>query len=166
MEDLKPVGLKAKASPTKAGKKPLTEKQGPGVDLEEWSPVGNALNIPPKLEKIAEEREIQYRWLSAKTLATNTGYHPKGWKVFKVPEGVDVGLEDFHIGRSPDHTLRRGTMVLGYKPNEAAAHHREHLEKRAALYTGEKYAKQKADKIRAMSKDGNVKVIEGYEENG
>lgn len=154
------LGLKGARKPTETKRK---------IDLEEWSPVGSVLKVPNKLIKIADEQGIEYRWLSATMLSKNQGYHPRGWKVFPIndfcdPE-ADLGLGTFHIGKTPDGTLRRGSMVLGYKPKEAGDVHRKVLKERADAMAS--FQERKADQLRQVARDhgGKAQVVVGYEDN-
>ncbi len=147
------------------GKKPIAEKKTK-MDLDAWSPLGNALTVPPQLLKKADQEGFEFRWLSAKGITKNSGYHQRGWHVYKVENPQELGLADFHIGRDPDGTLRRGTMILGFKPKFACDDHRARLKRKADLMN--RYQKNKADDLRTRSRDSNLGAVihEGYEENG
>jgi len=145
------------------GKKPIAQKKK--IDLAAWAPIGSALHLPPELMKKADQDGIQFRWLRAKHIAENSGYHKMGWRVYEVENPEELGLHDFHIGREGNQ-LRRGTMILGYKPKEAADYHRKGLQEKADRQLG--FEGSKADQLRqkAQSANLNTRVYEGYDENG
>lgn len=146
----------------KDGRIPIKQKN---INLEEWSPIGNALKLPLKLIKFGQEQGIEFHWLSSKQIAENQGVHVRGWKVFRVTDHKEIGLYDYDLGKQADGTVRRGSMVLGYKPKEAADDHRKVLKQKASHFG--KYESTKAQELRNVSKSANVsaKIYEGYDEN-
>jgi hypothetical protein len=66
---------------TKDGKKPLSQKPSPSDFLLTDDVFGNMLAIPPELQAELDSQGLEGRWLNAKIIATNQGYHPRGWQV-------------------------------------------------------------------------------------
>jgi hypothetical protein len=152
-----------KQSAIKDGKVSVKKKK-PSINLQEWTPIGDALQLPLKLLKLANEEGIEFRWLSAKHIRENHGSHTKGWRVFRVKqtEADDLGLHNYDLAKDADGTIRSGTMILGYKPSEAATHHRKILKEKADRMNN--IESERAQRLRNMS-GGRAKILEGYEEN-
>lgn len=152
-----------------SGKLPLSKKPRPDWNIQDFSPFGNQVDVPKNLKKLGKEMGIVFRWLAAKDLHANYGYHPKGWKPFKMSDfNMDpdsAGIKDYHLGKDIDGYVRRGTLLLGFKPVEARNIHRDFLKKKADAQMG--YEKQKAEELRQKSKEGNLgaRIFEGYDEN-
>ena len=147
----------------KAGKAPIEQRKN-NIDMAAWSPIGNALKVPDALYKYAKEKGIEFRWLSRNKITRNSGSHDAGWRVFTLPDGVNMGIENFHFGTPDRKELTRGSMILGYKPKEAAEYHRDILKEKALRMRG--VPAQKAEGLRQLSKDAklNLNVSEGYDD--
>jgi len=153
LENKKGIGLSA-------GRKPIEQK--PTIDMDAWSPLGkNALSLPPRLLKLGEEEGIEFRWLRYSHIEANSGQHDKGWQVYKIGNPDDLGLTDFHVGKNPDGTLRRGRMVLGYKPKQAAQYHRQVLKDRADRQWTSPASKEN---VKHKAREAGSKVYEGYDD--
>lgn len=147
----------------KNGKIPASKKGQ--VTLNPDSVFSNKLIIPEKIKKDLEERGLEARFVDAKKLYENNGYHERDWVPYVMPP--DMRTTEFKFGNDPDGVFRRGTLLLAVKSKEDAAKHREFLRLRAERLNVTNHQKEEADKMRQWAKEtrGGVKVLEGYEEN-
>lgn len=86
---------------------------------------GSTQSLPADVKADMEKRKLVPRWLNAQEVAKNQGYHPKGWQIYKRPEGMSV---DYQFGSDPTGVVRRGDCILGFKPATGeGASHEKHL---------------------------------------
>jgi hypothetical protein len=149
----------------KDGKKPVSQKAAKGSFFMSDDVFGNQLAVPAEIQEELAEQGLEGRWLNAKTLHSNQGYHPKGWSVYR-RKAPTVDSSAFKFGSDPDGIIRRGDLILGVKTTEKADLHRRHLSSRADRYSN--INADKAQELRdLMSTSGfkKAKVYEGYDEN-
>lgn len=147
------------------GKKPLSAKpQGSNFVTEDI--FGNTLALPEGLAKTLEEQGLEARWVNAKQLYANQGYHNRGWVVYKQASSGTIDNASFLRGNDPDGLVRRGDCILAVKKIEAAEKHRQYLKDKAERQN--RTSKDAASELRQMASAGGVKtqIHEGYDEDG
>jgi hypothetical protein len=146
----------------KEGKKPVSSKAAPAPSFYSYDDLfGNLQRIPDDILKELDEQGLVGRWINAKKVYENQGYHEKGWRVYKRKSAAATPIE-FKTGSDPDGIIRRGDMLLGVKTKEEASKHKTYLAQAAERQKGA--AAKSAQELRKMM-GGQGKVFEGYEEN-
>ena len=155
----------------KQGKKPLSKKPAiKDMIIREDDLFGNPLTVPPHVAADIEKQGKEARWVDARKIYDNHGYHAKGWMPYKKSDELMAkegqSQSDFKSGADPDGTLRHGSLILAVKPKEAAEKHRQLLKQKAERQKG--YNKQKAAEFRQMAKEGfkdaKKVIFEGYDD--
>ena len=151
----------------KQGKRPINQKP---KQLREEDIFGNPLTIPPAIQAELKEKKLEGRFIDAKKLYENHGYHPKGWIPYKrsTPKSGTIEVEsvDFKSGSDPDGTFRRGSLILAVRSIDASNQHRELNRQKADRQRG--HMKSRAAELRQMAREnfGEAKrvIYEGYED--
>ena len=140
-----------------AGRKPLSAKPKMST-MKSFSTdiFGNALALPPELEKELKDKGLVARWVSAKLLHANQGYHPKQWKPYKREPGATMEGVEFKSGSDPDGLIRRGDCILATKTAEQFQVHQDWLDDKASRYKGHNQAK--AAELRATARAAGAKT--------
>lgn len=149
----------------KSGRKPLPAR-GLAPMLREDDLFGNQLTLDPGLAKELKDAGLEARFVDAKKLYENGGYHPKGWEVYKRKNtSGTIGSRDFKFGNDPDGIVRRGTLILAVKKTVDAERHREFLRQKAALQSA--VVPKAAEDLRRAAREGNVDTVvdETYDED-
>ena len=142
----------------KDGKKPLSQKPtGTDTGFE----FGNKLFIEPELKAKAATEGKELRFISAKKLYENAGYHENGWTPYIVEKGSFGTLSGFKFGNDPDGVLRRGDAILACRSVELSEKHRTHLKNKASKYSQNAHKKDAENLDHAMRKAGLGKAIIG-----
>lgn len=148
----------------KNGKLPLSAKAAPASTGAAFaSQFGNRLAVDDGLHQEITGKGLEYRWLDAKKLYANQGYHENGWTAYK----RTAAPVDFKNGNDPDGIIRRGSMVLGVRAKTMGDSHRAHLRDRALAQVGkDRNAAQRrgAAELRKMAGNSGIKVTEGDDE--
>jgi hypothetical protein len=148
----------------KEGKKPLSSKPKQ-VNPFTSDILGNTLAIPDEIQAELESKGLVGRWLNAKEVYKNQGYHPRGWSVYRRDKPSSDTL-NFKFGNDPDGIVRRGDCILGVKTVEQHKAHKDHLDARARR--GYDINAEKAKEMKSLlGQSGlkNAKVLEGYDDN-
>ena len=147
----------------KNGKMPLSKKGT--VTANPDSVFTNKLAIPKDIQADLDKRGMVGRFVDAKALTENYGYHKSDWIPYQMP--TELRKSQWHTGNDPDGTFRRGSLVLACKSKEDVAKHKAFLKLRAEQTTVTRHNKEEAEKMRHWAKEtgGGVKILEGYEEN-
>lgn len=146
-------------SQIKNGAKPLSSKPSP-APLRDEDFFNNRVSIPEDVKADMEARGLIPRWLNAKDVAANNGYHKNQWLVYRRPKDM-VANDDLSFGQDPDRVVRRGEMILGYKTIEEVKRHRDYLAKKAHGTKNRGSNSQQAQELRAEARNtfGNSKMI-------
>jgi hypothetical protein len=146
----------------KSGKKPLSTRRPVSVNPDDA--FGNKLALPADIRKIFVDNGWEPRWLDGKKLQEQGGYHDRDWIVFRRPKTDNSDGPAFKFGNDPDGIVRRGSLILGYKPGEQAAKHRAFNTARADRFKS--YNREKADELRHLAKENrlDVTIHEGYDD--
>jgi hypothetical protein len=152
----------------KQGKKPLASRPKPG-GIKYDDLFGNNLALSPEMQKELDEKGLVGRFVDAKKLFENGGYHPKGWVPYRREKksGDILDKDEFRFGSDPSGVIRRGSVILAVKRKEEVEKHREFLKQRAALYNPQTMQDEKAEELRRFSKTNRLDTVihEGFEEN-
>jgi hypothetical protein len=146
----------------KDGKKPLSQKPTPTM-LEDGFDFGNKLYIEPSLKAEAKAKGLEIRFINAKKLMENSGYHENRWVPYLVEKGTNGTLSGFKFGNDPDGVLRRGDCILAARPIETGDAHRKTLHNRASRYSQEAQKNAEKNFGEAVRKAGLGKAIIGDE---
>ncbi len=130
------------------GKKPLSARESYKEAALTEDIFGNTLALPEGLKKELTEQGLVGRWVNAKTLHANQGYHPKNWIPYKKKSSGTIDTKDFLQGSDPEGIVRRGDCILAVKKTEDVQKHR----------------KEKAEELRNLARENrvNATVDEGY----
>ena len=148
----------------KEGKKPLKTKPTL-ASLQNAAGFVNTLALGPELKAELEKANLKGRFVDYKKIRDNDGLHTKGWKIYKRPKRDTIAIDQFFTGAEPSGYVRRGSMVLAVKDKKAWRAHRDLLDYRAQSLKAN-FAKQQAEELRQMAKEGNVPttIFEGYDD--
>lgn len=123
---------------------------------------GDRLAIPAEIKAEMDARGLVPRWISAKTLGSNNGRHPKGWTPFEMANSIVNA-----VSGTSDKLYRIGDLILGAKTKEQHAKHAKYLKDKARMQSSE--SKNRAEEMKANIRDQKgskyVQVVEGYEDN-
>jgi len=152
---------------TKSGQKSISDKP----KTADLTPVNhddiysNPLKLPKELEDELDKKNLVPRFISAKELYKNQGYHKAGWRPYKRRyDTMEKPERDFHQGSDPEGIIRRGDCILAVKSKEEVQRHKRFLAVKAERYKD--YNRQQADELRKIAKEhGGAVIHEGYEEN-
>ena len=147
----------------KNGKKPLSSK--PSMSTITADDVfGNPLKIPEDLQKELNDKNLTPKWVAAKVVYENGGYHPKGWVPYKRATTTQ-SMTEFGLGRDPEGVVRRGDLLLGVKPKAEAEKHKAYLTQKANRAAG--INEEKAEEMRRFARDAKIDatIHEGYDDN-
>lgn len=149
---------------TVGGKKPLSARETYKNESLTEDIFGNTLAISAGLRKELADQGLVGRWVNAKTLYANQGYHPKNWVPYKSKASGTMDNKDFLNGNDPSGIIRRGDCILAVKKNEDVAKHRSYLKQKADRYS--RFNKEKAEELRTLARENRVSTIvdEGYNE--
>lgn len=147
-----------------AGKKPVSARETYKNEALTEDIFGNTLALPEGLKKELAEQGLVGRWVNAKTLYANQGYHPKNWVPYKKKSSDTIDTKDFLNGSDPSGIVRRGDCILAVKKTEDVQKHRTYLRQRADRYS--RYNKEKAEELRNLARENRVdmNIDEGYNE--
>ena len=147
-----------------SGKKPLSARENYKESTLTEDIFGNTLALPEGLKKELAEQGLVGRWVNAKTLYANQGYHPKNWVPYKKKSSDTIDTKDFLQGNDPSGIVRRGDCILAVKKHEDVAKHRSYLRQKADRYT--RFNKEKAEELKNLARENRVNTIidEGYNE--
>lgn len=149
------------------GKKPLSSKSAPaGMNTVTDDIFGNPLALPPAIEKELESKGLVGRFVSAKLLHANQGYHPKGWKAYKLDKAATVEGVEFKFGSDPDGLVRRGDCILAVKTVEEHAKHKAWLQDKANRYKGYTKGKKKELQDLAQAAGAHSHVDDSIDDEG
>jgi hypothetical protein len=148
------------------GKKPLSEKPQPKQGRVVTDDLfGNAFHLSDEIKKELKDQGLEARFVNAKTIYENQGYHNKGWKVYKRKKDATL-TSDFRDGKDPEGIIRRGDCILAVKEIAQANAHRALLKQRAERYKS--FKKEQAAKLRQAAKesglDTRIDENDGYED--
>lgn len=123
---------------------------------------GNKLKVPAHIQKELDEQGLVHRFVSARKLSDNGGYHPMGWTPYVIKNPVENPI----TGQT-DKIYRVGDLILAVKSKEDHAKHRAWLDQKAdAMRKSNKNTVQDMrDRIRDSGASKHVSLIEGYDEN-
>jgi hypothetical protein len=156
-------------STVKKGKMPISQKYESNDIQEDFG--GDPLKLSRELRKELEDQGLVGRWLNAKKLQSESGFHQSGWKVYKRPESVrnqPRGSLDYLEGMDPEGYVRYRDLVLGCKTIESHERNKRVIaDKNARLSNHKERNKRDADAIRYRAREGGLdaKVTEGYDES-
>lgn len=118
---------------------------------------GNNREIPPDVKKELDSKGLEGRWLSAKMVYENNGYHKSGWQVYR-REKSDILDGAFKAFGDPDGLVRRGDTILGVKTKEMAEKHRSYLRQQADAQSMANVKKRHVEELRNIAKEANEDV--------
>lgn len=146
-----------------SGKKPLSARESYKESTTE-DIFGNQLALPDGVKKELADQGLVGRWVNAKTLYANQGYHPKGWVPYKRKASDTIESKDFLTGNDPSGIVRRGDCILAVKKMEDVQKHRSYLRGKADRYT--RFNKEKAEELRMIARETGLNNViqEGYDE--
>jgi hypothetical protein len=145
------------------GKKPLSTKPKPSLQLgEEAFGLANTLSLTEEIKNELTSKGYEWRFVNAKQMYANQGYHKNGWVVYKRDKKSNDGIL---FGNDPEGIIRRGDSILAVKPKQQAELHREFLSQKAARAAGSD--RERANDLRQMVKErsnGALSVTEDSDE--
>lgn len=157
-------------TPKMSGKQPLAKKPKYLSQFSEGDMFTDRFAINKSLKDKLKQLGLEVRFINRKRLEEVSGYHERGWKVFKRADFLENGedaLEGAGLGgTSPDGVIQIAHDVLAYRPIWMGDKHRADIAKRTKLQSGDKM-KAAAEDLRETARRSGVKikVLEGYEEN-
>lgn len=146
----------------KGGRLPIAAKKTPGSGFRRK--FGDRLGVDVDLHNEITAKGLEYRWIDAKKLYNNQGYHENGWEAYK---RTGAPTSDFKNGNDPDGIIRRGGSILGVREKTLGDEHRAYLQERATNQVGkDRNAAQRraADELRKMAGKTGIKISEGDDE--
>ena len=147
------------------GKKPRSSKPAPApIGMDDV--FGNRLSIPQVIKDEAEAKGLELRWIDAKKLYENSGYHEKGWEPYKRESSATLDVNSFKFGSDPTGVVRRGSVILATRPKAVCEKHRLFNKQRADRQMGA--PQEHAEEMRQLAKSHGVsaRVLEGYDDEG
>lgn len=112
------------------GRKPIKAKTKPADGFLKADEVfGNRMSIPADIKQELLDQGLEGRWLNAKDVHQNQGYHKRGWSVYR--RKSDKINSEWSYGNDPSGVVRRGDSILGVKTIEDVSKHRQYLAQRA-----------------------------------
>lgn len=118
---------------------------------------GNPRDIPDVIKKELDSKGLEGRWLSAKSVYENGGYHKSGWQVYR-REKCDIVDSAFKAHGDPDGLVRRGDTILGVKTKEMAEKHRAYLRQQAEAQSMANVKKRQVQELQDLAREGNLDV--------
>jgi hypothetical protein len=107
------------------------------------------LGVDKNVQADIEDRGLEKRWIDAKQLVENSGFHRRGWEIYRIPESVDMSNTTL-LGNSPDRCIRRGTLVLGVRLITIGDAHRREIAILRGRYN--KVAKNKMNAVKEAAR--------------
>jgi hypothetical protein len=150
----------------KKGKMPISQKQESSSIQETRR--RSALDLSPDIASELDGQGLVGRWLNAKRMADEHGFHQSGWKVYRRPENLRKSTASIMEGNDPEGFVRYRDLILGVKTKEDQAAHRRSIANENARLSNQKALNQKsAEELRYAARQGGVdaKVTEGYDES-
>lgn len=145
--------------PTNRGRKPLKLKK---PSFKYFG--GQTDDVAPGVKKMAEENEWALRWLNSRNLKYFGGQTSNYWKPLKIKKAdyAKMGLEG-SLATDPEGYIRRGDLVLGFRPKEIHKEHREYLDhlNRSQAAAVETYG---VEDMKQAAEPHGINVVSGYEE--
>ena len=120
---------------------------------------GDFLGVDPAVAEDIESRGWEKRWIDAKQMVQNSGFHRRGWEVYKIPDGLKLRNSSV-MGIGPDKDIRRGTLVLGVRSTQLGDAHRRELAARNRVYKALPAQKMKALREHARAQGIDTKLHE------
>ena len=158
------IEKQAQSNTKSKSKKP---KQGPTFD--DVDVFGNAFKLPEKFKENLKEAGFDCRFVNAKKLEQENGYHHRGWKPFRTKDFTEevyqpLGLGQGVYGENPEGVVQRGDAILAVRPLEMTEKHRARIKERGKRH---KNILDKAERDMGSSpgvRSGNAKIHSGYED--
>jgi hypothetical protein len=146
------------------GKMPISQKRE-NSDFANEDLDFNPLKLDPELKKELAEQGLVGRFLNARQLQENYGFHKSGWQVYK-RKGSVAGAGAFKFGQDPEGHVRYRDLILGVKPAEEQARWKAKLAASNRRKTA--FNQQAANELREMARQAGaeIKVHEGFDYNG
>jgi hypothetical protein len=138
----------------KNGQKPASQKAE--LNIFNDTQFNDNLAIPQSLKNEAASQGFELRFVDYKKMAEFGGVHKNGWQAYSRKKG-DAGTMDsaaFQFGNDPNGIIRRGTLILAYRPVSMGDQHRAMLEQRAARYRGNYHRKQAEEMKQSVKESG------------
>jgi hypothetical protein len=146
----------------------LSDKEKLEKKLMQEFTAANMMDTPvglPETQKIqGQDLRVEYRWIDAKKFQESGNMHKNNWQVYVAGRDKEAPSSKWDYGYSSDGTIRRGTVILAYRPKVVGEAHRMKLKERAALFSGKK--KKRAQELREQMRDEDIDstVSEGYDD--
>lgn len=113
---------------------------------------GGTFDIPDHIKEEFKQKGWVARWLNAKEVYKNQGYHKRGWQVYR--QKANSAPLDFKFGTDPDGVIRRGDCILGYKTKDQHDKHTAYLDQRRKTQSAYK-SKHKKD-LQAFAAENRI----------
>jgi len=159
--------LEIKMLQSKGTKKDINAKgkSSDFIDISHDDIYSNPLKLNPELEAKLKKEGLVARFINAKKLHDNQGYHRAHWTPYNTNcDTIEKSRQEYQNGKDPEGFIRRGDCILAVKKKEDAEKHKVHLQQKADRYKG--FDKEKARELRQLAKATKGVVIhEGYDEN-
>ena len=144
-------------SKTKQGRISSAQRPAAKKIISSTEVFGTNFDIPEDVKKELESQGLEGRWLSAKRVYENNGYHKSGWQVYRRdPSAILDGA--FKAFGDPDGLVRRGDTILGVKTKEMAEKHRSYLRQQADAQSMANVKKRHVEELRNIAREANEDV--------
>lgn len=161
MQEKKPSNKKPQETKPKAQRKPDPEWDVEG--FEEF--YNNRLSLSSELKQELKDQGLDWRFINIQTFRNKGNRHPSLWRPYNVK--ARSPMEAFK-GVDPEGVLTRGDLVLAVRPKHVSEAYKKNVAKRNAANAG--YNRAQAEQMKQMARsagvDGQVKIHEGYDDNG
>lgn len=146
------------------GKMPISQKRE-NSDFSSEDLDFNPLKLDPELKKELAEQGLVGRFLNARQLQENFGYHKSGWQVYK-RKGAVQGAGMFKFGADPEGHVRYRDLILGVKTVEDHNRWKKRLDQSNRRKTA--FNQQAAQELRDMARQAGTEITvhEGFDSNG
>jgi len=142
---------------SKKGRMPISDKQtAKRISYGEVFEDNSA--IPADIVKDIADQGLECRWLDAKSLHENQGYHKRGWEVYRRPKYDKMGNVSKVWGNDPDGLVRRGDRILGVKTQEKAELHRNYLTQQADAQNLKNLQKRQVEELRQLGRNEKIDI--------
>lgn len=141
----------------KNGKKPISQKTSFQSFQETF---GNRLTIPEDVMKDIESTGKVARWVDAKQLAADQGYHKNGWVPYKRSDKIGTSVL---FGNDPDGVVRRGSLILAVRGKDLDDAHKTYNTDRAARMRGK--PKEAISELKKQARQIGSKVDDSFDED-
>lgn len=115
------------------------------------SDVTSRLALPKKLKDYLNSQGMDFRFLNATQFRASGNYHGRDWRPFDVRAAKSLGGETF--GANAEGVIQRGDLILGIRPKNISAAHKERLAKKNAAYSAANVAKTHAKQIKEQIRE-------------